>query len=66
MQNNVNQDIHRALRIAGVWKWQLARALDISEPTLYRKLRQELPEDEKAEWLAHIEALSNDETHAPA
>jgi hypothetical protein len=38
--------------------WQLAEALGVSEPTMTRKLRHELPEDEKARIMALIYKLA--------
>jgi hypothetical protein len=53
-----NQEIRLAARGAGVPLWQLAEALGVSEPTMTRKLRHELPDDEKARILAIIHKLA--------
>ena len=45
MQNNTI--IRRALFDAGMRQWQLAELLGITEFTLSRKLRHELPEEEQ-------------------
>ena len=42
-----NEDIRSALKNANLKHWQLAHLLQISEATLVRKLRQELPTKEK-------------------
>ena len=39
--------IRIALLKTGLRNWQLANILEVSEPTLYRKLRHELPEEEQ-------------------
>lgn len=42
-----NLVIRTALMQHNIKKWQLAQILGMSEPTLYRKLRNELPADEQ-------------------
>ncbi len=42
-----NSMIRMKLITTGLKYWQLARILGISEMTLYRRLREELPEDEQ-------------------
>ena len=42
-----NLDIRSKLKEAGLYQWQLAEGMKIAEQTLVRKLRRELPEDEK-------------------
>ena len=51
-----NLIIRGALLKNGVRYWQLARILGISEPTLCRKLRTEIPEPEQMEIAARIES----------
>jgi hypothetical protein len=53
-----NQEIRLAARGAGVPLWQLAEALGVSEPTMTRKLRHELSDDEKARILTIIHELA--------
>ena len=53
-----NQEIRLAARGAGIPLWQLAEAIGVSEPTMTRKLRHELPEDEKQRILSIIRNLS--------
>ncbi len=50
-----NLIIRNALIKYNVRTWQLARdVLKISEPTIYRKLRSELPEDEQKQIASQI------------
>jgi hypothetical protein len=42
-----NKDIRRMAKAEGIPLWRIASALSISEPTLTRKLRFELPNIEK-------------------
>lgn len=58
---NNNLLIREALFRTGVKKWQLAKLMGISEPTLYRMLRENLPEDKQME----IVNLINQETEMP-
>ncbi|KAB3534411.1 hypothetical protein F8154_08885 [Alkaliphilus pronyensis] len=46
-----NNEIRKALSDANMKQWQLAELLGITEWTLSRKLRKELPEDKKEEIL---------------
>lgn len=61
------KEIDKLLRISGMAKWQLASAIGVSEPTLYRWLRHELPADKKERLLTAIRDFSNgglpDEQH---
>lgn len=52
-----NLDLRETARKAGVYWWQIAEYLEISEPTLTRRLRHELPEEEKKMYLRIIEEL---------
>lgn len=56
----VNKEIRKAARIADVPMWKVAMALGVSEPTIFRWLRTELPEDKKAAMMAAIEKLAAD------
>ena len=42
-----NQEIREYAAKRGVFLWEIALAMGISEPTMTRKLRTELPEDER-------------------
>ena len=47
------------LKDNGLTQWDLCKALGIGETTLYRRLRDELPEDQKQEYKKAIEMLIN-------
>ena len=56
-----NADVRTAAKNAGVFLYQVAAAMGISEPTMTRKLRFELSKEEKApiiEAIKRIEAES--------
>ena len=57
----VNKEVRRAARIANVPIWKVAYALGISEPTIFRWLRTELPEEKKSAILEAIDKLSKEE-----
>ena len=56
-----NQDIRRIARAEGIPMWRIAKALGISEPTMTRRMRQELPENEKEKLKVIIRNLSEEE-----
>ena len=49
-----NHEIREALKASGMKQWELAEQLNVSEFTFSRKLRTELPEDEKQKILEII------------
>ncbi len=49
-----NLDIRETLKAVNIAQWELANKLNISETTLVRRLRKELPEDEKQKILKII------------
>lgn len=53
-----NQEIRRKAKEKGVYLWQIAEKLGVCDMTLTRKLRHELPENEKTEILNIIESIS--------
>lgn len=55
-----NQDIRQTAAGAGVKLWQIADALGIADCNFSRKLRKELPQEEKDKILAIIERLSQE------
>ena len=57
-----NKDIRTAAFANGVRLWQVAAELGVSDFTLSRKLRYELPTEEKEKILDIIENLSAGET----
>ena len=50
-----NVTIREALEKSGLKQWELAKLLKMSEFTLSRKLREELPEEEQNEIVRIIE-----------
>ena len=55
-----NMVIRSASKSAGVRLWQIAEALGIQETALSRKLRHELPTEEKNKILGIIEVLAQE------
>lgn len=55
-----NQDIRRTAAGAGVKLWQIAEALGIADCSLSRKLRRELPPEEKQKIFGIIHELSKE------
>lgn len=55
-----NVEIRSAYMQAGIKQWQLAEALGISETHFSRKLRKELPQEEKEKILATIDRLTQE------
>jgi len=57
---SANCDIRRALKECGIPLWQLGVELNVSEGTIVRWLRQELPESEKARIYSIIKRFSRE------
>lgn len=55
-----NKDIRTAAREAGVFLWQIAAMYGISDGNFSRKLRRELPMEEKKRILGIIETLAQE------
>lgn len=55
-----NQDIRQAAAASGVKLWQIADALGIADCNFSRKLRKELPQEEKEKIFSIIERLSQE------
>lgn len=53
-----NLEIRRKLKEANLYQWQLAEGMKIAEQTLVRKLRRELPEEEKQKIFSVIEEIA--------
>lgn len=53
-----NTDIRTTAKENGVRFWEIAEHLKISEPTMTRKLRRELPDSEKQEIFKIIDELA--------
>ena len=54
-----NSDVREAAKSAGVFLYQIAAAMGISEPTMTRKLRFELSDKEKKPIFDTIERLKS-------
>lgn len=54
----MNKDIRLAVKENGVKMWQLADKMGIADTTLCRRLRKELPEDQKRRILEIVDELS--------
>lgn len=55
-----NKDIREAIQRAGIRYWQVANELQITDGNFSRKLRKELPAEEKAEIFSIIERLARE------
>lgn len=58
-----NTDVRQKAKEAGVFQYQIAEALGVSEYTILRKLRKELPQDEKARIFQIIDRLATEGDH---
>lgn len=58
-----NTDVRQRAKEAGVFQYQIAEALGMSEYTILRKLRKELPQDEKARIFQIIDRLATEGDH---
>ena len=56
----MNQDIRQAAARSGVRLWKIAEALGIADCNFSRKLRKELPQEEKNKIFSIIERLSQE------
>ena len=56
----LNQDIRTAAKKAGVFLWQVAARYGINDGNFSRKLRKELPVEEKQKILGIIESLAQE------
>lgn len=55
-----NQDIRNAAKKADIKLWQIAEKLGIWDATLSRKLRKELPQEEKEKIIGIIAKLAKE------
>jgi len=53
-------DIRAKAKAAGIPLWRVAEALGVSEPTIIRTLRHELPDTEKVQVLEIIAKLAGE------
>ena len=59
-----NTDIRTTAKEKGVRLWEVAEHLRISDPTMTRKLRRELPEKEKKYFLNIIDKIAAEKKNA--
>ncbi len=59
-----NLDLRKSAKAAGIPLWRIADAIGVSEPTMTRKLRHELPENEKKQLLDLIKQLAREGENA--
>jgi len=59
-RNTANNDIRRAALLADVRHWEICERLGISEPTLTRWLRSELPEERRRMIMDAINDLAKE------
>jgi len=52
-----NVDVRKAAKDSGVFLWEIADKLGVSEPTLNRWLRKEMPDSQKAKFYSTIEQV---------
>ena len=52
-----NVDVRKAAKDSGVFLWEIADKLGVSEPTLHRWLRKEMPDSQKAKFYSAIEQV---------
>lgn len=55
-----NEDIRQAAKAAQVKLWQIAEVVGLNDGNFSRKLRHELPDDEKQRILEIIDRLSKE------
>ncbi len=60
-----NLDVRSAAKSAGVFLYEIAEKLGVSEPTFNRYLRKELSDDMKAKVLAAIEEIKREHENEP-
>ena len=59
-----NKEIRSAAKNAGVRLWEVAAAYGINDGNFSRKLRQELPQEEREKILAIINRLAQEKQEA--
>lgn len=59
-----NLELRKAAKAAGIPLWRIADAIGVGESTMTRKLRHELPENEKKQLLNLIKQLAREGENA--
>ena len=58
MSNTANAEIRRAAKSAGVCLWQIAERIGVNDGNFSRKLRRELPPEEREKIMGIIKDLA--------
>lgn len=53
-----NKDLRAYAKAKGVYFWQIAKAIGISEPTMTRRMREELAPETKQNYINIIDELA--------
>ena len=53
-----NMDVRQYAKSNAVFLWQVAQAMGISEPTMSRRLRMELPKQDKQRFFCIIDKIA--------
>lgn len=61
---SANMEIRNAAKKAGIRLWEVAAACGVNDGNFSRKLRQELPQEEKEKILAIIDRLAQEKQEA--
>ena len=59
-----NQDIKRQAKQSGVFLWEIAEKLEVTDGNLSRKLRRELPAEEKQRIFSLIDEIAAEKKNA--
>lgn len=62
VRTKANLDVREKAKKAGIYLWQIAAAIGVSEPTFNRRMRVEMPEAEKEQVkkvISRLEAEQN-------
>lgn len=62
VRTKANLDVRECAKKAGIYLWQIAAAIGVSEPTFNRRMRVEMPETEKEQVkkvISRLEAEQN-------
>lgn len=58
--SEANKDIRQAVTVSGFFLWQIADRYGVTDVTFSKKLRKELPEEEKKKIFNIIEELKRE------
>ncbi|MCM1330602.1 MAG: hypothetical protein NC253_14320 [Ruminococcus sp.] len=65
-RTKANLDVRECAKKAGVYLWEIAAAIGVSEPTFNRRMRVEMPESEKEQVKAVINRLETEQSGGAA